>query len=74
MHFWLRVEAVASRLHAPRRVCMWLLMRAAAAVRYEPLGPESGSRLEAVVKRALWWMLYSAGAALIVGQIAWWLL
>jgi hypothetical protein len=26
------------------------------------------------VTRALWWLLYAAGAALIVGQIAWWLL
>lgn len=28
----------------------------------------------ALVTKALWWLLYSAGAALIVGQIAWWLL
>lgn len=41
MQFWLRAETARSRLRAPRRVCLWLLMRAAAAVRYEPLRADS---------------------------------
>jgi len=43
LRLWLTTHDVAERLHLPRAVCMWLLLRAAAATQYEvePMPPES---------------------------------